>query len=137
MTESESVALPFGDSPSTQRLYYTIRYSPDVYKRQAPLPAENVLQQVMVMAAVFSAEPVVGSHQRLRLSLFHRGLEAGEIELSERPLVHGSLHIEPACLLIVSGKMLHTCLLYTSSFCTAHASLIVLVLHVLHVLDNH
>ncbi len=34
MTESESVALPFGDSPSTQRLYYTIRYSP----RQALFP---------------------------------------------------------------------------------------------------
>ena len=58
-------------------------------------------QASQVMAAVFSAEPVVGSHQHLRLSLFHRGLEAGEIELSERPLVHGSLHIEPACLLIV------------------------------------
>ena len=68
---------------------------------KAPFPAENVLQQVMVMAAVFSAEPVVGAHQRLRLSLFHRGLEAGEIELSERPLVHGSVHIEPAGLLII------------------------------------
>jgi hypothetical protein len=26
MTESESVALPFGDSPSVQRMYYTIAF---------------------------------------------------------------------------------------------------------------
>ena len=73
---------------------------------KAPVPAQNIQQQVGVLVGVGAVDEVVGGHDGLGVGLLDHDLKAGEVELPEGALVQHRVAGHPAQLLAVDGKVL-------------------------------
>ena len=57
----------------------------------APLVPQNIEHELRVFIRLKPVYLVIACHQRSGFSLLHRNLKAGEIKLSERPLIHNGV----------------------------------------------
>ena len=73
---------------------------------KAPVPAEDVLEQVLVLVGVGAVDEVVGGHDGPGLCLFDHDFKAGKIQLPQGALVQNRVTGHPAQLLAVGSKML-------------------------------
>ena len=73
---------------------------------EAPLAAEDFVQQVLVLGAVVAVHLVVGRHHAHRTAFFNRPLEGLEIDLAQGALVDYDIHASPVGLLVVHGEVL-------------------------------
>ena len=73
----------------------------------APFSPQNFIEQNIMMAAVCSAQLIVGTHDSFCLAPFYRCLKARQINLPERPLADLHVYVQTPCLLIVHRKVLH------------------------------
>ena len=73
---------------------------------KAPVPAEDVLEQVLVLVGVGAVDEVVGGHDGPGLCLFDHDFKAGKIQLPQGALVQDRVTGHPAQLLAVGSKML-------------------------------
>ena len=71
-----------------------------------PFSPQDPVHQYSALTAVLPLIAVVGPHQRIGISLFHRFFKGGKVDLSQRPVADLHLHIQALCLLIIYGKML-------------------------------
>ena len=74
--------------------------------RKAPLSPQDVHQKVLVLIRVAPIHLVVGGHNRPGAAILHRDLKGGQIDLSERALIHHRVHRHPAVLPRVDRKVL-------------------------------
>ena len=73
---------------------------------KAPVPAEDVLEQVLVLVGVGAVDEVVGGHDGPGPCLFDYDFKAGKIQLPQGALVQDRVTGHPAQLLAVGRKML-------------------------------
>jgi hypothetical protein len=73
---------------------------------KAPLALEHLVEQIVVVAAVLSAELVVGAHHRQHARLLYGRLEGGQVDLAQRALVHLDVDRAALDLLVVRGEVL-------------------------------
>ena len=59
-----------------------------------------------ILGSIDTVYRIVACHNALGLSLFHRNLKGGEINLPQGSLIHNGVHIHPPQFLRVGGKML-------------------------------
>ena len=89
-----------------------------------PLIPEDLVEQMMVLAAERSLHLVVSAHDGPRLRLFHRRLESCQIDLPQRSLIDYGIHAHAVSLLIIHGEMLqagtHTHTLHTIDMAFCH-----------------
>ena len=71
----------------------------------SPFSAQDLPHQMRVFVGVHAVEFVVGGHHRFRLALLHRDLEAGQVNLPKRPLVHHRVNHHSPFFLIVRGEV--------------------------------
>ena len=75
---------------------------------EAPLAAQDVLQQLRATASPAIADVVEGRHDSVAVSILDRHLEGLEVDLADSLLVGpGSHHAVTVAFLIVQGKVLH------------------------------
>ena len=74
---------------------------------EAPLAAQDLGKQVLVLVGVGAVHAVVAAHDRRGSRLAHAALERREVDLAQRPLVQLRVRRLPARLLAVHGKVLH------------------------------
>ena len=79
----------------------TVRTTPvrDDHAVETPLGAQDVGQQMLVLVRVGAVDEVVGAHDRPRLGLSTDDLEAGQVDLTHRALVHDGIRGHAAQLL--------------------------------------
>ena len=73
---------------------------------KAPFLPQHVRQQPFVDVGVHAVDPVIAAHDGPGLGLFHRGLEARQVDFPQRPLVDLAAGGHPPVLLVVGGEML-------------------------------
>ena len=95
----------------TSRLNRTVRAAPvgNNHAVETPLGAQDVGQQVLVLVGVGSVDEVVGAHDRARLGGPAHDLEARQVDLAHRALVHDGVRGHAAQLLGVDGEVLGAC----------------------------
>ena len=75
---------------------------------EAPLTAQDVLQQLLAAASPAAADVVEGRHDSVAVSILDRHLEGLEVDLADSLLVGpGSQHRSTVAFLIVQGEVLH------------------------------
>ena len=75
---------------------------------KAPLPLQDVIDQISVMTAVRASEKVVARHHAPRTTFLYGHLEGRKIYLPQRSLTDLDISLVAMPLLIVAGIMLHT-----------------------------
>ena len=90
------------------RAHRAVRPAPvgDGHSLEAPLAAENLVEEVLVFGAVVAVDLVVGRHHAHRAAFFDGALERLEIDLAERALVDLDIDAAAAGLLVVDGEVL-------------------------------
>ena len=90
--------------------YPVVRSAPVSYDCavKAPAAAEDVCEQTAAVRAVLAVQAVVGAHDGGGLCLLHGQLEAAQVYLAERPLVHRAVRGKALVLLVVAGEVLET-----------------------------
>ena len=80
-------------SAGARGLNSAVRTTPvgDDHAIEAPLGAQDVGQQVLVFVRVRTVDEVVGAHDRPGLSLSADDLEAGQVNLAHRALIHDGI----------------------------------------------
>ena len=73
---------------------------------EAPLVAQHLGQQPVVLGRVRAVDLVVGAHDRPRPRLLDDALEAGEVDLAQRALVDVGRDAQPVGLLVVGRVVL-------------------------------
>ena len=73
---------------------------------KAPLVAEDVLEQMLVLVGIDAVHEVVGAHDGHRVGLASDDLKPGEVDLAQRALVEDGVGRLAAHLLAVYGKVL-------------------------------
>ena len=71
----------------------------DDHAVETPLGAQDVGQQMLVLVRVGAIDEVVGAHDRPRLSRSADDLEAGQVDLTHRALIHDGIRGHAAQLL--------------------------------------
>ena len=74
---------------------------------EAPLPAKDLVEQMLVLRAVETGDLVVGRHDGHGAAFPYDGLERLEIDLAHRTLVDDHVHAAAVHLLVVEGEVLH------------------------------
>ena len=91
---------------------------------EPPFPFQDVVQQVLVVAAMLSLILVIGPHHGPRAALLHGGLECRKVDLVQSPVVDLHVDRQTTRLLIVQRKVFH-------------ARRDAVLLHLLHVGHDH
>jgi len=78
----------------------------DDHAVKTPFGAQNVGQQMLVFVGVGSVCEVVGAHDCSRLGAAAHDFETGQIDLTQRALVHNGIRRHASQLLGVSGEVL-------------------------------
>ena len=73
---------------------------------KAPVPAQDIHEQVGVLVGVGAVDKVIGGHDGLRLRLLDHHLKAGQVNFPQGALVHDGIRGHTAQLLTVHGKVL-------------------------------
>ena len=73
---------------------------------KAPVPAQDIHEQVGVLVGVGAVDKVIGGHDGLWLRLLDHHLEAGHVNFPQGALVHNGIRGHAAQLLTVHGKVL-------------------------------
>ena len=73
---------------------------------EAPLAAEDLVQQVLVLGAVVAVHLVVGRHHAHRTAFDDGALERLEVDLTEGALIELGVHAAAVGLLVVHGEVL-------------------------------
>ena len=73
---------------------------------EAPLVAQDLAEQVLVLVGVDAVDEVIGAHDALGRGLAGHDLEAGEVDLAQRALVDDGVGRLAAGLLGVHGEVL-------------------------------
>ena len=73
---------------------------------KAPVPAQDIHEQVGVLVGVGAVDKVIGGHDGLGLRLLDHHLEAGQVDLPQGALVHDGIRGHAAQLLTVHSKVL-------------------------------
>ena len=75
---------------------------------KAPVPAQDIHEQVGVLVGVGAVDKVIGGHDGLRLRFLDHHLEAGQVNFPQGALVHDGIRGHAAQLLTVHRKVLGT-----------------------------
>ena len=103
--------------PVERRLARVVRSAPvgDDAAVEAPLTAQNIVEQHAVVAAVLPQIAVVGAHDAPHTAVDHRTVEGRQVEFAQGALAHNDVDRRAPLLLVVQGKVLdagsHTVLL--------------------------
>ena len=73
---------------------------------KAPILAQNIGQQPVVVAGVDVVDARVAAHNGFGLGSLDYGFKRGQVQLAQGALIHLAVAVEPLVLLIVRGKML-------------------------------
>ena len=73
---------------------------------KAPVLAEDLVHQHVVLAAVYAEITVVGSHERRHLAFLHRCFEGRQIDFAQGPLVNAGVDLVAVLLLVVQCVVL-------------------------------
>ena len=73
---------------------------------EAPLTAQNVVQQHAVVAAVLAQIAVVGAHDAPRAAVDHRPAEGRQVDLAQGPFADHDVDRSAPLLLVVQGEVL-------------------------------
>ena len=73
---------------------------------KSPLLSQDIPEQVGIFIGIDPVDLVITGHDRFGAALFHSDLEPGQIDLTERALVHDRVHGHPPKLLAVHREML-------------------------------
>ena len=73
---------------------------------KAPVPAQDIHEQVGVLVGVGAVDKVIGGHDGLRLRFLDHHLETGQVNFPQGALVHDGIRGHAAQLLTVHGKVL-------------------------------
>ncbi len=76
---------------------------------EAPLAAQNIVEQAAVVAAVLAVVFIVSAHDSPCAAVDNGFFECREIDFVERAVRHGYIDVSAPFLLIVQGKMLYRC----------------------------
>ena len=93
--------------PAKNRAARVVNASPIRHDQslKTPFALQNLIQQIITLAAVDAAQLVVCAHHRPHFRLLHRRLERGQMDFAQRPFIHLHVHFVAISLLIVRGKM--------------------------------
>src|SRR5690554_7806069 len=80
----------------------------DDHAIKTPFLPQDLIQQVVVVAAMFAPEFVVGTHNGPGAPFLYRRLKSRQINLPQRALVHLNINGAPFGFLIVYGIVLDT-----------------------------
>ncbi len=76
---------------------------------EAPLVAQDAVEQLFRLAALRAVDEVVGAHDRQRAALLHGRAERRQVDLAQRALTDRFVHVQAVGLLVVRGEMLGAC----------------------------
>ena len=76
---------------------------------KAPLPFQDVIDQIAVMAAVSASEKVVARHHAPGATFLYSHFEGRKIDLPQRTLADLDVGLVTMPLLVVAGIVLHAC----------------------------
>lgn len=79
----------------------------DDHAVERPVALEDVVQQVLVVAAMLALVFIVGAHDGPGTALLHRSLEGREVDLVQGTVVDHHVDLMAPQLLVVHGKVLH------------------------------
>ena len=113
------IALPFGESvgpgavfevkPVGNGLGCDLHAAPVADDRsvESPFTLENVIEQILVVAAMLVLVQIVRTHYGPGTSFLYGSLEGRQVNLVQGPVIHVDIHGMAMRLLIVQGIMLH------------------------------
>ena len=78
----------------------------DHHAVKAPLIAQNLREQVVILIGIGLIDLVVAGHNGLGLALSDGNLKSSQIDFPERPLIQHGIHAHPPQFLRVCGKVL-------------------------------
>ena len=55
---------------------------------EAPVVTKNMLQKMFILIGIDAVDHIVGRHDGLGIRFLHRDFKAGEVDLTQRPLIH-------------------------------------------------
>ena len=73
-----------------------------------PITLQNLVEGVLVLAAVLVLVEVVGAHDAPSVALLDGGLECGQINLAQGAVAHDNVHLVAMLLIVVQAEVLHT-----------------------------
>ena len=73
---------------------------------KAPIPAQDVLQQMGVLVGVGAVDQIVAGHDGFGCGFFHHDLKAGQVDLPQGAFVQHGVRRHAAQLLAVDGEVL-------------------------------
>ena len=74
---------------------------------KTPLPFQDVVEQIVILAAILAAEFIVGAHDRPYATLLHSGSERRQVDLPQGALVHLDVDRTAPGFLVVGREMFH------------------------------
>ena len=91
-----------------RRLNGAVRTAPvgDDHAVESPLGAQDVGEKVLIFVGIRAVDEVVGAHDRPRLRGSAHDLEASQVDLAHRALIHDGIRRHAAQLLGVDGEVL-------------------------------
>ncbi len=100
-------AWHFQVTPRLIRLDAVIHRTPvcDNQPLKAPLFPQDISQKLLIITGKSSVYLIVRTHHGIRLTLLHRHLESGQINLTQRPLIHHAVPHHAVLFLIIRRIM--------------------------------